>query len=217
MEFWKKWLVWGFIFFAFLCIVPLVWVTFSYFNFSPDFGFLRIKADAVQTGWYLPFYYLHVLPAGLVLLAGLVQLLPLSSKRYRQWHRCVGRFYVYSVLLLVAPGALGMTFFIGRGMMVFLSFLFQNLLWIAFTYAAVLAIKNKNLIGHRRWALRSFGLAFAAVTLRLYIFVFNWDFDLSNASAYAFIAWASWTLNLLVVEIYLGSKKEKILSESFIK
>lgn len=196
-------MLWGLVSISLILVLPLVWTTFSYWNFLPDFGFLKIKEEAVQSGWYLPFYYLHVLPAGLVLLAGLVQVFPLNSLSYRKVHRWVGRFYVYSILFLVGPGALGMTFFIGRGTLVFLSFLIQNLLWIGFTYKAFYAIKAKQTEEHRCWALRSFALSFAAVTLRLYIFIFNGDFDLSSVNAYAFIAWASWVLNLAMVEIYI--------------
>jgi hypothetical protein len=98
---------------------------------------------------------------------------------------------------------MGMGFFIDRGMMVFLSFMLQNSLWFAFTWLAFKAIKGGNLDAHRKWAIRSYALAFAAVTLRLYIFIFNWDFDLSTFNAYATIAWASWLGNLLAAELYL--------------
>lgn len=202
-------MLWGFVSISLILVLPLVWTTFSYFNFLPDFGFLKIKEKAVQTGWYLPFYYLHVLPAGLVLLAGLVQILPLNSIFYRKVHRWIGRFYVFIVLFLVGPGALGMTFFIERGASVFLSFFLQNLLWMGFTYKAFHTIKDKKVDFHRKWALRSFALAFAAVTLRLYIFIFNWDFNLSSSSGYALIAWASWLLNLVVVEIFLQLTMKK--------
>mgnify|MGYP005811779719 CR=1 FL=1 len=190
-----------------LLILPLVWTTFTYFNFDPNFGFLRIKKDAVQSGWYLPFYYLHVLPAGLILLAGLFQVFSGAKSKYRNAHRCLGKFYIFAVLLLVAPGAMGMSFFIGRGRMVFLSFLSQNLLWFGFTWLAFKAIKAGNLDSHRKWAIRSYALAFAAVTLRLYVFIFNSDFELSTVPAYATIAWASWLGNLLVAEIYLKGSR----------
>lgn len=199
----KKWVARFLVFLGLLLILPLTWTTFTYFNFDPNFGFLRIKQEAVASGWYLPFYYLHVLPAGLILLAGLFQIISGSKPKYRNAHRWLGKFYMMTVLLLVAPGALGMSFFIDRGVMVFLSFLLQNILWFGVTWLALRAIKAGNLDSHRRWAIRSYALAFAAVTLRLYIFVFNWDFDLSTVNAYATIAWASWLGNLVVAELYL--------------
>lgn len=186
-----------------LLILPLVWTTFTYFNFDPNFGFLRIKEQAVQSGWYLPFYYLHVLPAGLILLAGLFQIISGPKSKYRKAHRWLGNFYIFAVLALVAPGAMGMSFFIDRGLMVFLSFLLQNLFWFGFTWLASRAIKAGDTDSHRTWAIRSYALAFAAVTLRLYIFIFNWDFDLSTVNAYATIAWSSWVGNLLMAELYL--------------
>ena len=175
----------------------------SYVNFNPQYGFLKLKQEAIATGWYLPFYYAHVLVGGLILVIGFFQLHPLSRKKFRQLHRLLGIFYVFGILFFAAPGGLMMSFFINRGPVVLASFLLQDALWFYFTAIAFNRIRNKDFEGHRRWMWRSFALTFAAITLRVYIFFVSWDVDLTHPAAYATLAWLSWVPNLLVVESYL--------------
>lgn len=187
----------------FLLIFTLSINTFSYLNFDFTYGFLRLKQDAIKTGWYLPAYYTHIIIAGFVLLIGFFQLNTKISLKRKWLHRFLGKCYGYGILLFAAPGGIVMSFFIHRGTSVLLSFLVQSILWILFTAFAIKAIKNGNITTHRKWMWRSYALTFAAVTLRLYAFATSWSVDLTHPSAYAIIAWLSWTINLLVVELYL--------------
>jgi hypothetical protein len=83
-------------------------------------------------------------------------------------------------------------------------------LWFVFTAIALKKILEKNITEHRKWMIRSYALTFAAVTLRLYVFAFNKHVDLYSEEAYALIAWASWTINLLFAEIYLAKFHKNI-------
>jgi uncharacterized membrane protein YozB (DUF420 family) len=172
----------------------------SYMNFDPHYGFLRLKQQAIATGWYLPFYYSHVLVGGAILVVGLFQLHPASQNRFRKLHRAFGYFYVMGILFFAAPGGLIMSFFIGRGPLVLASFLLQSVLWFYFTATAFGRIRKGEIIAHRNWMWRSYALTFAAITLRVYIFFVSWSYDLSQPQAYAALAWLSWVPNLLVAE-----------------
>lgn len=188
--------------------------TFSYFNFDSHYGFLRLKEKAISTGWYLPAYYSHVLVAGIILLIGFFQLyLPLSM-RWRAVHRTLGKIYVFGILIFSAPGGLVMSLFINRGPWVLLSFIIQCTLWFFFTYMAFDRIRHRDVPAHRQWMLRSFALTLAAITLRLYVFLSSWSFDLTQPTAYAAIAWLSWVPNILLVEIYIH-KSNKLVMTSF--
>jgi hypothetical protein len=175
----------------------------SYINFDAQYGFLRLKQEAIATGWYLPFYYSHVLIGGLILVIGLFQLHPASIRRFKQIHRVSGYVYVMGILFFAAPGGLVMSLFIGRGPLVLASFVLQALLWFVFTALAFEKIKKRKIEEHRRWMWRSFALTFAAITLRVYIFFVSWSYDLSQPTAYATLAWLSWVPNLILVEFYL--------------
>lgn len=189
-----------------LLVVSLSFNALSYFNFNFTYGFLRLKQAAIKTGWYLPAYYSHVLAAGLILVLGLFQLRTTLSLRWRKLHRFLGKCYAYGVLFFAAPGGLVMSFFINRGPWVLTSFILQSICWFVFTALAVRAVKKGNIEEHGRWMWRSYALTFAAVTLRLYVFLFTSSYDMSAPEAYGIIAWASWTINLVAVEIYLRLK-----------
>ena len=181
-------------------VIPLALNALSYANFDFAYGFLRLKKEAVASGLYLPAYYAHVLPAAFVLVIGLVQLNTSWRNRWPDAHRFLGKIYVGAILLLSGPGGIVMSFFIGRGALVQLSFLVQSATWWLCTWAAYRSVMSGNIRAHREWMLRSYSITFAAVTLRVYAFAGSWIFDLSQPGIYATIAWASWMFNLIVCE-----------------
>jgi len=185
----------------------------TYFNFNPSYGFLKIKQAAVASGFYLPFYYAHVIVGGLILVTGFLQVSKWFRKKFINLHRKAGYFYVFGILFFAAPGGLVMSFFVDRGQMVLLSFLLQCSLWFYFTTVAFLKIKNREVAAHELWMWRSFSLTLAAITLRVYIFFSSFYFDLSQPMAYAIIAWMSWLSNLLLVEYF----KRGVIFESLKK
>ncbi|MFN8337337.1 MAG: DUF2306 domain-containing protein [Cyclobacteriaceae bacterium] len=195
-----------------LLVVSLSLNALSYFNFNFTYGFLRLKQAAIATGWYLPAYYSHVLAAGLILILGLFQLRTSLSLRWRKLHRFLGKCYAYGILFFAAPGGLVMSFFINRGAWVLTSFILQSTCWFVFTALAVRAVKRGNIEEHGRWMWRSYALTFAAVTLRLHVFLFTSSYDMSAPEAYGIIAWLSWTVNLVVVEIYLRLEPTPLFS-----
>jgi hypothetical protein len=188
-------------YFAFFWVLILCAGTFfQYYDFKNNSHFLQIKQAAIKTGWYLPAFYCHIIGSSIILLAGFFQF---SKKVYnnRPLHKALGKLYVFGVLFFAAPGAYVMTLFINRGKLVFISFLTQNTLWVLFTLSAWILIKNKRIDDHIKMMRRSYALAFAAVTLRLYIFLFTvFGNGVGFANNYIIIAFLSWVPNLLLVE-----------------
>ena len=189
-----------------LRIIALFWIlilslsTLEYLTFKNDTDFLRFKAEAVKSGWYLPAFYCHIFGSSVILLIGFFQFIK-RWHRYKNLHRVLGKVYVLGILLFAAPGAYFMTFFINRGAGVFASFIIQNTLWITFTIMAWAYIRKGDVNSHIFMMRRSYALAFAAVTLRFYIWLFS---VLGNGVAfennYLIIAFLSWVPNLLLVE-----------------
>jgi hypothetical protein len=188
-------------YFAFFWILVLCGGTFlQYWDFKHRSAFLEIKQAAVKTGWYLPAFYCHIIGSSIILLAGFFQF---SKKVYnnRPLHKALGKLYVFGVLFFAAPGAYVMTLFISRGKWVFTSFVLQNTLWVVFTLAAWILIKNMRIEDHIKMMRRSYALAFGAVTLRFYIFMFSvLGSGVGFANNYIIIAFLSWVPNLLVAE-----------------
>ena len=189
-------------YFALFWVLVLCGGTFlQYTDFKHHSTFLQIKQAAVKTGWYLPAFYCHIIGSSIILLAGFFQF---SKRVYnnRTLHKVLGKLYVFGVLFFAAPGAYVMTVFINRGKWVAISFFLQNTLWVTFTLLAFILIKNRQIDAHIKMMRRSYALAFGAVTLRLYIFLFTIFLNgVAFANNYVIIAFLSWLPNLIIAEL----------------
>jgi len=199
-----SWLIKGLGFVFLVLGVALALHALTYGNFDVRYGFLQLKQKAIATGTYLPAYYSHVLISALILLIGFFQVSGIG-RRWLRIHRALGKFYVFGILFLAAPGGLVMAMFINRGPSVLTSFICQAGLWFLFTALAFDRIRKRDIDAHRAWMLRSFALTCAAIMLRVYIFFFSYHTDLGQPAAYATLAWLSWIPNLIAVEVYLRS------------
>ena len=188
-------------YFALLWILMLCGGIFYMYGIKSNSIFLQLKQAAIKTGWYMPAFYCHIIGSSIILLVGFFQF---SKKVYtnRPLHKALGKIYVFGVLFFAAPGAYVMTFFINRGTGVFISFLTQNTLWVLFTFYAWSLIMKGRVNEHIRMMRRSYGLAFAAVTLRFYIYLFTiFGNGVDFKYNYIIIAFLSWVPNLILVEI----------------
>lgn len=191
----------------FLLAVILAANTLFYLNFDPTYKFLRFKQDAIASGWYLPAYYSHVLLGGIILVAGFFQFNVWLRNHKRNLHRALGYVYIMGILIFVAPGGMVMSFFVGRGTWVELSFVVQCSLWFWFTAMSLNKIRQRNITAHEEWVIRSYALTLAAITLRIYIFIFSAWTNLDEASSYATLAWLSWVPNLLIAECLIRQRR----------
>jgi len=200
--------------FAFFWVLVLCAGTIQYLNFKPDTAFLALKQFAVKTGTYLPAFYAHIFGASTILIAGFLQFSKWVNSR-RKLHKLLGKIYVFGVLFFAAPGAYVMTFFINRGTGVFISFLLQNTLWVSFTLTAWLLVRNRKIDEHIRMMRRSYALAFAAVTLRFYIWLFTvFGTGVGFANNYLIIAFLSWVPNLIIAEILNYYDQRQLVSKT---
>ena len=195
-----KLLLW--ILFAILAIgVGLYPVAYTFL--SMDQGLLDSKSDSLLTNpaWNL-FFYLHIYFGGITLLSGLTQFMKKLRSRRLQLHRILGKVYVLSVIISGIAG-LYIAFYATGGIVASLGFGALAVFWLATTLTAYFYIRRKQIEIHRNWMLRSYALAFAAVTLRIYLPSFtmglNWDF----IPSYQAISWLCWVPNLIVAEIII--------------
>jgi hypothetical protein len=202
-------------YFAFLLVLILCLGTLQYLDFKPDTAFLKLKQFAVRTGFYLPAFYAHIFGASVILTCGFLQFSKRVYER-RPLHKTLGKIYVFGVLFFAAPGAYVMTFFIHRGTGVFISFLLQNTLWVTFTLMAWILIKQRKIQEHVAMMRRSYALAFAAVTLRFYIWLLTvLGHGVAFENNYVIIAVLSWVPNLLVAELLNYYDRRSGTAESF--
>ena len=114
-------------------------------------------------------------------------------------HRWLGRAYILSVVVggfsaiaLATMSTGGVSAHVGFGLL--------GVLWVFTAVIAYQRIRVYDIADHRRWMIRSYSLAFAAVTLRIYlplaVAVMRIPFD----QAYPAIAWLCWVPNIIVAD-----------------
>lgn len=137
----------------------------------------------------------HALCGVMALLAGPLQFSSRIRREHRKFHRVLGRIYVVSVLIGAATGiavAAGRPGLPGTSM--------QAAAWIVCTAAAFITARNRQIVQHRRWMVRSYAVTFTFVSSR----VLNlWPLYWSHlGDALAGVGVVAFTLaSLLVVEL----------------
>lgn len=155
-------------------------------------------ADDIAANGLLIALEVHIVTASAALVLVPWQLWPALRARVPRLHRWTGRTYVLAAMLGGASGfaaAIGTTY----GPAAAGGFGVLGLLWTWTTVAAYRAARRRDLIAHRRWAIRSFALAFAAVTLRLYL-PLSGILGVPFEVAYPVVAWLCWIPNLWLAE-----------------
>ena len=122
----------------------------------------------------------------------------------------MGYAYVIDVLLLAGPSGLIMGFYANGTIWAKTSFVILAFLWIVFTAIAYKRALEKDFISHRNWMMRSYALTFSAITLRLLAYFLPKFFHMEAFFEYTLIAWMSWTINLMIVEILIFFKEKKL-------
>jgi uncharacterized membrane protein len=159
-------------------------------------------------------FYLHIGFGGLALLLSPFQFATRLRTRAPRVHRAIGRTILVSIAiagvggLILAPHNLaGPVGTVGFGLL--------SVLWVTFAATAFRAIRRGDVDTHRRWMIRTFALTYAAVTLRLWLFVLmviqtdlaGVDPQTAFERAYLIVPFLAWVPNLLVAERYLSTRR----------
>lgn len=144
---------------------------------------------------------LHFLGGATVIIVGAFQFNSRFRNRHINLHRWFGRIYVTGILI-GGLAALNLAFYSTGGVVAHFGFGLLALCWLATTYVAYRHVRAGNITLHQQWMIRSYALTLAAVTLRLYLPLFQVA-GLSFEEAYPAIAWLCWVPNLLIAEWWL--------------
>jgi uncharacterized membrane protein len=153
-----------------------------------------MQAAYAQHPWRI---LIHVAASLVALALGPWQFIP-ALRRHKALHRGLGFVYFLAVFVGGISGLF--TAFIAQGGLISRAgFTVLSLLWVGTAIAALRAIKRGDYLAHEAWAIRSFALTFAAVTIRLQLgagFAAGQRFE----DFYWMLSWTCWIPNLLVAE-----------------
>ncbi len=181
-------------------------ITLQYIPYDTDVAFLRIKQDEMALDYYKVAFFIHVYTSMLVLLAAFTQFSDYFLKMFPKIHKTIGWIYVIVVLGFSAPSGLIMGYHANGGWSSQLAFCLLSILWFYFTLRAIIHIKNKKVKLHNQFMLRSFALTMSAITLRAWKYIIVALFEPKPMDVYRLVAWLSWVVNLLIIEIYIYYK-----------
>lgn len=180
--------------------VYALFLTVTGFTFVPP----NIKANAFPSPLGID---IHIAASAFALLMGPWQFRRSLRTRRPRVHRWMGRTYLAACVIGGASGAF-IALFSKAGPIAGAGFLLLGVFWVLTTLLAWRAALQRRYVQHERWMIRSFALALAAVTLRIYlpigIVLNHGDFF----APYRMIAWLCWVPNLVVAELWLRSRRD---------
>lgn len=181
-------------------------ITLEYIPFNSNVSFLMIKQTEVQDRpEYLPFFYTHVYTSIFVLFSGFMAILR-KDFGLKNFHRNIGKVYIFLILILAAPSGIYMGYLANGGLLSKISFIILGSLWWFTTYKAYQSARQKKFKEHKQWMWRSFALTLSALTLRIWKVIIVYLFHPNPMDVYQIIAWLGWIPNILLIE-YLITKK----------
>jgi len=195
MKIWKKlgWVI--FIFFA--IAIGLYPYGYLLFDVLAEYGLLNTKPEVIKNDIVWAFQFkVHIYLGGIALLTGWSQFIKKWRDKRLKFHRLLGKTYIIVVLLSGVSG-LYIAYFASGGIVAQLGFSGLALSWLYTTTKAYLTIRRKEINNHQKWMIRSYSLTFAAVTLRIWLPMFEHGFGMDFLSAYVIIAWLCWVPNIL--------------------
>lgn len=204
-----------------LALVVLAFLAFSlppYLSLDPANS--RVPAPE---GFPAHFYFLvgHVIFGSVAMLGGLLQIWPWLRRKYPVVHRNAGRAYVFAGVL---PSGL-MALIVGSespfGPATRVSDVMLALIWIGCTWAGWRAVRERRFGDHRRWMIRSVALTFSIIVNRIIGVIaamvlepqlqttFGGSEVAFGQSIAAISAWGSWTLVLVLTQLWLERRPSK--------
>jgi len=196
--------------FALLAIAIGLYPLIYYFVDMHDKGLLQSKpAELLRNPIWHTLFYLHISFGGLALLIGWTQFSKKLRGRYLRVHRLVGKIYVLSVFISSCAG-LYIALFASGGIICSLGFGTLALLWLFTDIQAYTSIRKLRIAEHEAWMIRNYALAFAAVTLRIWLPLTTGLGHMEFVTSYRIISWLCWVPNLIIAELIIRRKSNKL-------
>jgi hypothetical protein len=123
----------------------------------------ELREQHLQVRWML---LPHLLLGGVAMLSGPVQFSSRLRNRYTKAHRVLGRCYVGSILV-AAPLAIAMPIYLRQDPFYIIGTVVHAGSWFVITLVAFLIARNRHVVQHRQWMIRSYAVTFSFIVVRI--------------------------------------------------
>jgi uncharacterized membrane protein len=154
---------------------------------------------------------LHILPGALFLTLAAVQFMPSVRNRHLVLHRWMGRCLV-SIGLVIGVSALVMSYTmnIGGPNETAATTLFA-IVYLICLVKAYLFIRRKDVVRHREWMIRAYGVGLGVATTRPIVGMFFAFRRLTPHEFFGIAFWLGFTITFLVAEAWVDYTRERAL------
>ena len=182
------------------------------FYFIYQFPFRHFNRES----WNEPFGPLltvHILFGTLAILAGPFQFFPAIRKKHPRIHRTTGRIYLVSVLMAAIAAtilAIADDILVQHRLVFGVGLLGLAAAWFVTSGMAYRAVRIRNFVQHREWMVKSYVVTCGFTTFRIFAVTIARYFEIDYKQEMSNImAWACWSIPLLITEAWLQAKKLK--------
>ncbi len=180
----------------------IVWNSLAYFlpNTMHQFFFERI--ELTMQDWWKYTVLTHVVAGLTCLISSLLQYSKILLKRTPRVHKYLGHIYALSIITVVFPTGVALSFVAKGGTSGMVGFLILSFATLLTLLLGMAAIYKRNIRSHQAWITRSFALITTAITFRTLQIGLD-ELGLDPDSNYQFSLWLSIAINLILAEYYL--------------
>jgi len=190
----------------------LVWAVIILINLYFIYNFpLKHFNEKEWSKPFGPLLIVHIVFGMIAILMGPFQFFPFVRKKYPYIHRFTGRVYLLSVLIAAIVAtflAINHNIILQRRVVFGTGLLGLAVAWFLTSGMAFWAIKTRNFVQHREWMVRSYVVTCGFTVYRILVVTLNSyvQFDYGKEMS-GIMAWACWSVPLLIVEVFLQAKK----------
>ncbi|MEP0521938.1 MAG: DUF2306 domain-containing protein [Hyphomicrobiales bacterium] len=163
----------------------------------------RVRNNSDRPGWFI----IHVFTGTTALLVGTLQMYKKLRSSYRGLHRWLGRLYVALVF-----ASTGTSLALDPRLSIYGTDILRPLaaaLWFGCTVLGVIAIRKRDVDGHRRWMTRSYILAYMGITF-LILSGFCKVVGMPIEIRYPLVIWGSLLINVTIAELVVRRSNNQL-------
>ncbi|MGD1894979.1 MAG: DUF2306 domain-containing protein [Cyclobacteriaceae bacterium] len=150
--------------------------------------------------------FIHRVVGAAYMIIGLLQFTPSFRKKNWKLHRVLGRvFVIFSLLVGLGGIYMGLSYPFAGWRETVPTLLFGGL-FIYFVFMGYRRARQRKILEHQLWMIRSFSIALGIATIRIIVLAVNTLTDIEYNKIFIFAFWCAWTMHLVLTEagIYLA-------------